>query len=184
MTGNTETTTPVNGTPDSVVQEPEVQRADATESPTARPVERPSDDVQCVDVTPPIGEVDDSALDELDKVESALKIYAHKIYARLRDELSRGKSTDNWLLRQLRENGWWVRAKEAPDVMAGLHADSDPSGWPDPFYLRDIFVWMPDERWGEMRISSRIHRRKNAMLKARGRGRRGEERSRTTSEQA
>ena len=64
--------------------------------------------------------------------------YARKVLERLRTELSKGSATDDWLLRKLRENGWWLRAADARDQLLKLSASSDPAGWLDPFYLRDI----------------------------------------------
>jgi hypothetical protein len=79
-----------------------------------------------------------------------MKVFARKILVRLRTELSDRNATDNWLLRKINENGGWLRAADARDVMMRLPASSDPAGWGDPFYIRDIFVWLPDVRWGEM----------------------------------
>ena len=120
----------------------------------AESLERPGENVTCEG----IGGDEDGALDDdeegaLDKAESSncvMKIYARKILARLRDELSHKSATDNWLLRTLQNNGWWLRAKNARDVMANLSAGSDPALWAEPFYHRDIYVWLPDMRWGEM----------------------------------
>lgn len=111
-----------------------------------RPLEHPDDDVNCVD----IGEKD-GALDAIEVEDSVMKVYSRKILERLRKELSStGPATDNWLLRKLRENGWRLRAADARDTMMQLGADSDPAGWEQPFYIRDIFIWLPDVRWGEM----------------------------------
>ena len=117
--------------------------ADAADAP--RPVERPGDDVECVDIG---GE--ERALDSTEHEDSVMQRYARKILERLRTELSKGSATDDWLLRKLRENGWWLRTADARDQLLKLSASSDPAGWLDPFYLRDIFVWLPDIRWGEM----------------------------------
>ena len=107
---------------------------------------RPGDiDVQCVDV----GE-DDGALDYCEADNSCMKVYARTILERLRKELSSSSATDNWLLRKLKAEGWWLRAQCAGDVMAQLDAASDPASWPEPFYIRDIFVWLPESRWGEI----------------------------------
>ena len=54
------------------------------------------------------------------------------------------------MLHKLEDNGWLLRAKDGQDCMDKLPASSDPAGWLDPFYIRDIFVWLPDVRWGEM----------------------------------
>ena len=118
-----------------------------------RPAEAPGDDVTCVD----IGEKD-GALDGMEPEDSAMKIYSKKIMERLRKELStKGAATDNWLLRKLRENGWWLRAANARDTMMIFSASRDPSGWANPFYLRDIYIWLPDERWDEMPACPRCH---------------------------
>lgn len=96
-----------------------------------------------------IGDEDD-ALDACEAADSCIQKYARTILERLRKELSSSAVTDNWLLRKLSEDGWWLRAKCAADVMANLSASSDPATWPEPFYIRDIFVWLPEERWGEV----------------------------------
>ena len=80
-----------------------------------------------------------------------MKVYSRKILERLRKELSStGPATDNWLLRKLRENGWRLWAADARDTIMQLGADNDPAGWEQPFYIWDIFIWLPDVRWGEM----------------------------------
>ena len=116
--------------------------ADATAS-FRRPLEREGDDVECA-------EVDDSG-DALDPAEdSVMRVYARKILLRLRAELSDRNATDNWLLRKLTDNSGWLRSADARDVLMRLSASSDPASWPDAFYIRDIFFWLPDVRWGEM----------------------------------
>jgi hypothetical protein len=117
------------------------------------PLERPGENVTCEDIGDEDGALDDDEEGALDKAEasnSVMQMYARKILARLRDELSHQSATDDWLLRILQNNGWWLRAKNARDVMANLSAGSDPALWAEPFYHRDIFVWLPDMRWGEM----------------------------------
>ena len=112
----------------------------------ARPLERLSDDVDCAD----IGDKD-GALDGAEHSNSVMKQHARKIIERLRLELSKtGPAVDQWLLRKLRGNGWWLRASCARDVLAGMPASSDPESWPEPFYMRDIYVHLPHVRWGEM----------------------------------
>jgi hypothetical protein len=107
-----------------------------------RPHARQGDDVQCEEI-----EEEDDALDGLDSPESCMKIYSRAILERLRVELSTRSATDNWLLRKLKDGAWWLRAKDASDAMAQL--GGDPARWPEPFYLRDIYVHLPEVRWDE-----------------------------------
>jgi hypothetical protein len=95
-----------------------------------------------------MGEEED-ALDKVEPESSVMKVYARSILERLREELSGKCTTKLWLLETLKTSSWRLRAKCASDVMAKLQPASDPSAWPNPFYLRDIFIWLPEERWGE-----------------------------------
>lgn len=120
--------------------------AENTAALPERQGENVEENVDCVD----IGE-GDCALDAADPSGSMMSKYATKLMERLRQELSSmGASTDNWLLQRLKANGWWLKGADAHDIMMKHAADSDPACWPEPYYLRDIFVWLPDVRWGEM----------------------------------
>ena len=96
---------------------------------------------------------DNGRLDATEGTDSVMKMYARHVHERLRAELSsNGSATDNWLVQKLKDNGWWLRAADARDVMLRLSANSNPVDWATPFYIRDIFVWLPDVRWGETPI--------------------------------
>lgn len=123
---------------------PEAEQAAHASPGGGRSTGRIDGNVRCEDV----GEEED-ALDKVEPESSVMKVYARSILERLREELSGKCTTKLWLLETLKASSWWLRAKCARDVMAQLQPASDPSAWPNPFYLRDIFIWLPEERWGE-----------------------------------
>ena len=87
------------------------------------------------------------------------RIYA-AVYARLQVELDKkGPPTDNWLVRHLRANGWWLRAGCAALVdgtlvlekgvrSAHFRVSVEPDAQAEVFYERDLLVCLPDEMWG------------------------------------
>ncbi|KAL7491648.1 hypothetical protein ACHAWT_002097 [Skeletonema menzelii] len=68
------------------------------------------------------------------------------ITERLKEEVcERNKSTDTWLLNHLRENDWWIRKEHARKFVKKLgvkKAEHDA-------YYRDIYVWLPDIKYGQ-----------------------------------
>ena len=85
--------------------------------------------------------------------DSHMKQYAKGILSRLKVELSEkfdaAKDT-RWLLKKLGDNGWWLRAPHARSVMEKMKlTPENAKKLSDPFYIRDIFVYMPDVRWPE-----------------------------------
>jgi hypothetical protein len=64
---------------------------------------------------------------------------------RLKEEVKeRNKSTDTWLLNHLRENDWWIRKEHARKFAKKLGVKAE-----HPAYYRDIYVWLPDIKYGQ-----------------------------------
>jgi hypothetical protein len=73
--------------------------------------------------------------------------YIKAIQLRLRDELGTRNNpcTDPYTLTHLKENGWWIKKENAPYFVKklGLKRSYDA-------YYRDVYVWLPDVRWGKV----------------------------------
>ena len=126
----------------------------AAESPHPRRAVR-YEDVSVTEEDELEGDDDDDDEGTSSKVESPMTEYARGILKRLRLELKDGfddKNDSRWLLKELKANGWWIYAAHARSTMEQLSASSDPTKWPDPFYYRDIFVFLPDVRWPDEQI--------------------------------
>ena len=76
--------------------------------------------------------------------------------ARLRRETSKRNQLpafqSKWLLQHLRDTDWWLRGHKAIWVLQKLGVWTGRDGWKhdlefDVAYIRDIFIWLPDERW-------------------------------------
>ena len=117
--------------------------------PTASEIPQPRRAVRYEDVS--VTEEDQLEGDDDTGVESTMREYARDILKRLRlelkDDFDDKKDGSRWLLKELKANGWWIYAKHARSMMEQLSASSDPTKWADPFYYRDIFVFIPDVRW-------------------------------------
>ena len=44
----------------------------------------------------------------------------------------------------LKDNNWWLRAIHAPRICGMLKISCA-----EPSYYRDVYVWLPDVRWGQ-----------------------------------
>ena len=81
---------------------------------------------------------------------SVMGEYLKAVFDRLRSETrekGEGSTTaleEKWLVRMLEESEWWLRASRARSICSKLGLD-----YGEPSYYRDIYVWLPDERWGE-----------------------------------
>ena len=75
-------------------------------------------------------------------------VYLEAVYKRLRlettGEASCGSLEQKWLLAMLQENGWWISASKARAVCFKLGLVCNELS-----YYRDIYVWLPDLRWGQ-----------------------------------
>ena len=86
---------------------------------------------------------------EYDCVSSVMGTYLKTVFDRLRTETtgeaSRNSLEQKWLLNMLKEQGanWWLSAARAKSICKKLGLE-----YGEPAYYRDIFVWLPDERWG------------------------------------
>jgi len=66
------------------------------------------------------------------------------ITERLAEEVRENNtSADTWLLNHLRENEWWIRKEHAHRFAARLGVAKQPLA-----FYRDIFVWLPDIKYG------------------------------------
>ena len=52
----------------------------------------------------------------------------------------------------LRDNSWWLRAVHAPKICGIIGMECKV-----PSYFRDIYVWIPDERWGRVSMPTCPH---------------------------
>ena len=70
--------------------------------------------------------------------------YVKAIQMRLRDEVNTQstKCKDQWLVRHLRANGWWIRKENALFIAGKLNLKKSYAA-----YYRDVYVWLPDIRW-------------------------------------
>ena len=76
---------------------------------------------------------------------AAIQGAAHK---RLAVELKSDFNGEKWLLGAAKAGNWWLRAERlnADKILERLGIlDSSPLA-----YYRDIFIWLPDVRWGAM----------------------------------
>jgi hypothetical protein len=68
--------------------------------------------------------------------------YLQAVHARLKDEV--GNRVLPLLLGLLKENDFWLRAVHAPKICGVLEIELLELS-----YYRDIYVWLPDVRWGQ-----------------------------------
>ena len=91
---------------------------------------------------------DDEQLANADS-SSVMGTYLKAVFDRLHSEVcgpaSRSAVEAKWLLAMLGkpEAEWWLRAGAARSVCAKLGIE-----YGEPAYYRDIYVWLPDVRWG------------------------------------
>ena len=83
----------------------------------------------------------------------AMSVYRRAVFRRLKLECSAAhdvaRDGEKWLLGMLREEGseWWLRAWRARNVCAKLELT-----YGEPAYYVDIWVWLPDMRWGDIDV--------------------------------
>lgn len=95
-------------------------------------------------------ELDDD--EQLDDAEGGvMATYLQAVFERLHSEVSgdtsRSALEHKWLLELLKAPGadWWLRAGLAEAICERLGIE-----FGEPSYYRDIYVWLPDVRWGEL----------------------------------
>lgn len=71
-----------------------------------------------------------------------MQIYLRAVQSNLQKELLPG-SVSRALRSLLDENDWWLRSIHAKKVCSLIDIEFSESA-----YYRDIFVWLPDVRWG------------------------------------
>ena len=86
---------------------------------------------------------DDEQLNDAVDTGSVMGVFLEAALKRMQAETTGTRRGDAWLLQHLKEKEWWLRASRAKDVCAKLGID-----FGEPAYYRDVFVWLPDERWG------------------------------------
>ena len=52
-----------------------------------------------------------------------------------------------WLTEHLKANDWWIRKEHAKKICSKLAIHCD-----ELEYYRDIYIWLPDVRWGEIAL--------------------------------
>ena len=105
-------------------------------------------------------DIDVTELDEEDSLDSAaeaegsvMQAFLKAIRTRLQHELSPKFPAlhAKWLLTQLKESSWWLRAERAAWALGKLSAaEQQEAGLPvevELAYIRDVYVWLPDVRW-------------------------------------
>lgn len=95
------------------------------------------------------GEDEDSDEDDdRDESESQMRSYLRCLYEHLKYEVTgSGKNLprdEKWLLGHLKANNWWLPAVHASHLCNKLGIE-----FGEPAYFRDVYVWLPDIRWGE-----------------------------------
>jgi hypothetical protein len=87
---------------------------------------------------------DDEQLEDAAVGPGVMQTYLKAMKDLLKNEVA-SHGANSWLLSLLEENEWWVRAVHAPKVCKKLGIPCT-----EPTYYRDVYVWLPDVRWGEM----------------------------------
>ena len=94
-------------------------------------------------------DVDDDQIDNAEAPEGVMAEYLEKVQKRLRFErANKLATTDKWLLHLLDKgpgSDWWLRSGLAKHVCKKLNIE-----YGEPSYYKDLYVWLPDERWGPM----------------------------------
>ena len=94
-------------------------------------------------------DVDDDQIDNAEAPEGLMAEYLEKVQKRLRFErANKLATTGKWLLQLLDKvpgSDWWLRSGLAKHVCNKLGIE-----YGEPSYYKDLYVWLPDERWGPM----------------------------------
>lgn len=81
---------------------------------------------------------------------SIMMNYCQHIQKRLQAELATqgkhilGSLEGKWLKTYLETHDWWIRSYDAKTICKKLAIEFD-----EEWYYRDVFIWLPDARWGE-----------------------------------
>ena len=87
----------------------------------------------------------DNDFDNIDAQNGIMGIFLKAVHRELREEVRGRVAKEPWLLTMLKAPGadWWIRAGQARLVCKKLGLL-----YGEPSYYRDIFIWLPDVRWG------------------------------------
>ena len=125
-----------------------------TDDGSADAVEAQLVEQETLPITPNL-DIDDDADDEIlnengDVEDTAImQKYLRAIQIQLQKELSQDFVGHTWLRDDiLKENDWWIPKHKFRRVCGKLnvHFADDETEQP---YFRDVYVWLPDERWGK-----------------------------------
>jgi hypothetical protein len=73
-----------------------------------------------------------------------MNTYLRAIQTRLKNEVLEGtKDEEKWLMEMLNENDWWIRHQQAESLCKKLGVI-----FAEIAYYRDVYVWLPEQRWG------------------------------------
>jgi hypothetical protein len=83
--------------------------------------------------------------DETDEGDGVMQRYLKAVYERLRFELTKRSNINErqWLYDMLKAYDWWIPAYLSKTVCNKLGISFNK-----PAYYRNIYVWLPDVRWG------------------------------------
>lgn len=96
-------------------------------------------------------DADDEILNENGDVEDTaiMQKYLRAIQIQLQKELSQDFVGHTWLRDDiLKENDWWIPKHKFRRVCGKLNVHFADDEMEQP-YFRDVYVWLPDERWGK-----------------------------------
>lgn len=78
--------------------------------------------------------------------DSVMNSYLRAIQTRLKLEvLEDTKDDEKWLKKMLTENDWWIRHQQAESLCKKLVII-----FAEIAYYRDVYVWLPEQRWGQV----------------------------------
>jgi hypothetical protein len=78
--------------------------------------------------------------------DSVMNSYLRAIQTRLKFEvLEDTKEDEKWLKKMLNENDWWIHHQQAESLCKKLKVI-----FAEIAYYRDIYVWLPEQRWGDV----------------------------------
>lgn len=138
-------------TSDIIQQENKLVEIENDSGHESSPTTRSMHSATRLDVQPPdiiASFSDDSQLVNIDikNNDGVMNIYLKTIHRRLQEE-TKNKVSHN-LIQLLKENDWWLRSVHAPKVIKICGAPDEL--YDEPSYIRDIYVWLPDIRWGDV----------------------------------
>ena len=92
-------------------------------------------------------EDDDQLIDE-HTLDSVMNRYIRAVQLHVEDEIS-NPTKPRILLDILKENDWWLRSIHGRKICVAI---GFPELFDEPSYIRDIYIWLPDVRWGHEAI--------------------------------